>query len=241
MGQFPYSSLLDEFGSPGVIQVNDLLRMSDHKKLTTTIPMMCSMVNNNLPTNAFVNDTAEIEKGFASELVTYLVIHKAFTPLDSLVSTPFSIEVGVRSNFGAYVRTDDQFSRSILHSANGVSLQEVPKSARQGLINMRDHDFVHYGVDYGYTSAATETAQLSKRIHNSLKGTPTPSWLKTTWKWLKDFYSEAKPVFSAIMSAAEMASMLTVEEEEIMIDVQFFRSQLRVALNLLKPFSSLND
>jgi len=89
MGEFPYSSLLDEYGSPGRVSIADLIRMAGHKRLSKTVPMMCSMVNNNLPTNAFVNSFAEMEKGFASELVSYIVIHKAFTPIDSLVSSPF--------------------------------------------------------------------------------------------------------------------------------------------------------
>lgn len=83
LGEFPYSSLMDEYGSPGVVAVADLIRMAQPKKVSSQIAMTCSMVNNNLPTNTFVNEQSEIEKGFASELVTYLVIHKAFTPLDS--------------------------------------------------------------------------------------------------------------------------------------------------------------
>lgn len=88
-GEFPYSSLLDEYGAPGLVSVDDLIRMGSHKKLTKNVSLMCSMVNNNLPTNAFTNDTYEIEKGFSSELVSYMVIHKAFTPIDALTSSPF--------------------------------------------------------------------------------------------------------------------------------------------------------
>lgn len=81
--------------------------MARPNKMKTELAMTCSMVNNNLPTNSFVNTTAEIEKGFSSELVSYMVIHKAFTPLDGNTNVVYALDIGVRSNFGAYVRTDD--------------------------------------------------------------------------------------------------------------------------------------
>lgn len=171
------------------------------------------MVNNNLPTNTFVNARAEIEKGFASELVSYVVIHKAFTPIDAMDSAPFQLEVGIRSNFGAYVRTDDAFSRSILNQKNGLSLMELPESERQTAIVKRDYDFKHTGMDYGYTSTSLDKADLSRKINRSLKGIPTPSWLQKTWSWLKDFYAEAKPVVQTALSLADVAAMLTTENE----------------------------
>lgn len=95
--------------------------MARPHKIKSEVSMTCSMVNNNLPTNSFVNSTTELEKGFSSELVSYMVIHKAFTPLDNATNVPFSLDIGVRSNFGAYLRTDDQFSRQIIGTGNTLT------------------------------------------------------------------------------------------------------------------------
>jgi len=205
-GEFPYSSLMDEFGSPGNVTIADLIRMSKPRKIVDTIPLSCSMVNNNLPTNAFVNTTDEVQKGFSSELVSYLVIHKPYTPLDGGANVTFSIDTGVRSNFGAYVRTDDQFSRQILRpptSGTPVSLQEIPEGDRKGLISARDFDFKNGGIDYGYTTNALAKSELSTKISNLRNRSGQKSnWMLKAWTWLQDFYSEARPVIAAVVDAA---------------------------------------
>lgn len=105
--------------------------MARPHKIKSEVSMTCSMVNNNLPTNSFVNSTSELEKGFSSELVSYMVIHKAFTPLDNATNVPFSLDIGVRSNFGAYLRTDDQFSRQIIGNSGTSSPKEQLQEYRK--------------------------------------------------------------------------------------------------------------
>lgn len=118
-GEFPFSSLMDEYGQPGNVSIGDLIRMSTPNKIKSTLHMTNSMVNNNLPTSAFTNTGEEVEKGFATELVSYIVIHKPYTPLDNNNNVTYSIDCGVRSNFGAFVRTDDSFSRDLLARSQG--------------------------------------------------------------------------------------------------------------------------
>jgi hypothetical protein len=81
-GEFPFSSLMDEYGTKGDISIADLIRMSSPRKIEPTLHMTNSMVNNQIPNAAFAYTGFDIESKFATELVSYIVIHRPYTPLE---------------------------------------------------------------------------------------------------------------------------------------------------------------
>jgi len=239
-GEFPFSSLMDEYGNPGLISIADLIRMSGPKKIKSELSMTNSMVNNNLPAQAFQNTKDEVEKGFATELVSYIVIHKAFTPLDADTNVSYSLDIGVRSNFGAFVRTDDQFSRDILSRkmtfdrgnfkdvVKGIDLSDIGNS-RSGRPDA-----------YGTTAqAASGAPELSKRIERAAK--KNSNWLATSWEWIKDFYSSAKPVVQTALEVASIAGLLAPAPKQQMVDVQMARYQIRTAIGAVKAYKDFSD
>lgn len=45
------------------------------------------------------------------------------------------------------------------------------------------------------------------------------SWTSKAWKWLQDFYADAKPIASIMVDAARMIGPMLFTSDEEMVDV----------------------
>ncbi len=207
--------------------------MADVHKFNKETALVSSMINNNLPTNAFMVSNDQVQKGFASEMVSFLVVHKPFTNLDTGANATYSIDIRCRANFGAYVRTDDMFSRTLIKNnaqlAASTQKEATLEAYSKGLVPLKET------LD-GYLSQ-TDKIKASRHLERNSRG---HNFFSNSWKWLQDLYAKAKPYIGTALEVAEVASMLMDPQGgQEMVDVVQLRANLRHILGQLRPLKDV--